>query len=82
MSSSYPNNILKLHIAFTLKRQAVKLEDEGTMFLLKVANCLPNSTAFLSRRPWSLSVYLQYYQFLNGMSKKSAFLVCIVLQMK
>jgi len=51
MSSSYLNNILKLHIAFTFKRQAVKLEDEGTMFLLNIVNCLPNSTASLSRRP-------------------------------
>jgi len=45
MSISYLNNILKLHIAFPLKRQAIKLEDEGTMFLLNVANCLPNNTA-------------------------------------
>jgi hypothetical protein len=51
MNSSYLNNILKLHIAFTLKRQAVKLEDKGTMFLLNIANCLPNSTASLSGRP-------------------------------
>jgi len=45
MSSSYLNNILKLHIAFPLKRQVIEHEDEGTVFFLNVANCLPNNTA-------------------------------------